>query len=56
MADTGQEHWESEDVGGDPVCYMHLLCEECGAVTTEGHREGCSLAGTSAGADDRTSR
>jgi hypothetical protein len=28
--------------GGDPVCWAHLVCEECGAVTTEGHRAGCS--------------
>lgn len=47
---TEAERSEStEDLGGEPVCWMHLVCEECGAVTTEGHREGCSLAG--AGAD-----
>ncbi len=28
--------------GGDPVCWAHLVCDECGAITTEGHREGCS--------------
>ena len=28
--------------GGDPVCWAHLVCEECGAITTEGHRAGCS--------------
>lgn len=27
--------------GGDPVCWAHLVCPECGAITTEGHREGC---------------
>jgi len=31
-----------EDEGGDPVCWAHLVCEECGAITTEGHRIGCS--------------
>jgi len=34
---------ESEQ-GGEPVCYAPLVCEECGAVTTEGHRAGCSLS------------
>jgi hypothetical protein len=28
--------------GGDPVCWARLVCAECGAVTTEGHRAGCS--------------
>jgi hypothetical protein len=32
--------------GGDPVCWAHLVCDECGAVTTEGHRAGCSGRGT----------
>jgi hypothetical protein len=27
--------------GGDPVCWAHLVCDECGAITTEGHRAGC---------------
>jgi hypothetical protein len=33
-----------ESEGGDPVCWMHLICDECGAITTEGHRAGCSQA------------
>jgi hypothetical protein len=34
---------EDEDsAGGDPVCWAHLVCDECGAITTEGHRAGCS--------------
>ncbi len=32
-----------DEEGGDPVCWAHLVCEECGAITTEGHRVGCSL-------------
>jgi hypothetical protein len=28
--------------GGDPVCWSHLVCDECGAITAEGHRAGCS--------------
>jgi hypothetical protein len=31
-----------EDEGGDAVCWAHLVCDECGAITTEGHRDGCS--------------
>ena len=30
--------------GGESACYAHLVCEECGAVTTEGHRPSCSFA------------
>ncbi|MGH3246418.1 MAG: hypothetical protein ACRDOI_09430 [Trebonia sp.] len=36
---------DDEEEGGDPVCWAHLVCEECGAITTEGHRAGCSLGG-----------
>ena len=32
-----------EDEGGDPACFAHLVCPECGTVTTEGHRPGCSV-------------
>ncbi|WP_300605072.1 hypothetical protein [Trebonia sp.] len=30
--------------GGDPVCWAHLVCLECGAVIREGHRAGCQSA------------
>ncbi|MGP7996133.1 MAG: DUF488 domain-containing protein [Streptosporangiaceae bacterium] len=26
---------------GESACYAHLVCPECGAVTTEGHNPGC---------------
>jgi uncharacterized protein YeaO (DUF488 family) len=32
------------DDGGDAVCWAHLVCPDCGAIETEGHREGCNLA------------
>ena len=35
---------EEAEEGGEPVCLAPLVCEECGAVTTEGHRAGCSLS------------
>lgn len=31
--------------GGDPVCWAHLVCEECGAVTAEGHLDWCPHPG-----------
>ena len=30
--------------GGDSVCWAHLVCPDCGAITSEGHRAGCQLA------------
>ena len=33
---------DDDPEGGDPVCWAHLVCEECGAITAEGHRAGCS--------------
>ena len=34
--------WDAESAaGGDPACWAHLVCQECGAVMTDGHREGC---------------
>ncbi len=29
---------------GNPVCWAHLVCPGCGAISSEGHRAGCDLA------------
>lgn len=30
--------------GGEAACWAHLVCPECGAIVSEGHAKGCSLA------------
>ena len=40
MADERAEDAE----GGDPVCWAHLVCPDCGAMESEGHRAGCGAA------------
>ena len=40
----GREASGAGTEAGEAVCYAYLVCAECGAVTTEGHREHCSLA------------
>jgi uncharacterized protein YeaO (DUF488 family) len=32
------------DEGGDAACWAHLICPECGALESEGHRPDCALA------------
>lgn len=31
-----------ERLGGESACYAHLVCQDCGAVVSEGHRPGCA--------------
>ena len=35
------EPGEDASAGGDPACWAHLVCPDCGAVESEGHRAGC---------------
>lgn len=44
MTDEPSGAEAAESSGGDPACWAHLVCPECGGVTTEGHRAGCGLA------------
>jgi hypothetical protein len=36
-----------EAEGGEAACWAHLVCPECGAITSEGHQKGCLLAAQS---------
>jgi hypothetical protein len=36
-----------EAEGGEAACWAHLVCPECGAITSEGHQKGCLLAARS---------
>jgi hypothetical protein len=40
------------EAGGDSVCWAHLVCPECGAIVSEGHRAGCAEAGSSRGSSE----
>jgi hypothetical protein len=46
--DTGAESPAGQtaepDEGGEPVCWAHLVCPDCGAMESEGHRPGCGSA------------
>jgi uncharacterized protein YeaO (DUF488 family) len=37
------EETESDE-GGEAACWAHLVCPECGAMESEGHRPGCRSA------------
>jgi hypothetical protein len=31
--------------GGEPACWAHLICPDCGSMISEGHRSGCEWNG-----------
>ena len=33
-----------DDEPGDPACWAHLVCPECGGIADGSHRPGCSQA------------
>ena len=41
---AGAEPAGAEPEGGEPACWAHLVCPDCGALETEGHRPACPLA------------
>ncbi|MGC8510114.1 MAG: hypothetical protein ACP5PB_04495 [Acidimicrobiales bacterium] len=45
---------EVDEFGGDPVCWAHLLCWDCGVVLTPGveHRSGCQAGDGALGRRD----
>ena len=40
---TEAEDGDLFEPGGDAACWAHLVCEECGAIVSDGHRAGCSI-------------
>jgi hypothetical protein len=41
---TAGEPLDEVDSGGDPVCWAHLVCPQCGAMESAGHRQVCPAA------------
>jgi hypothetical protein len=35
--------------GGESACWLHLVCDACGAILSEGHRQGCEHRHTGSG-------
>lgn len=54
VADEGRPGIESgeaadQERAGEPACWAHLVCPACGAMISEGHREGCQWDETAGG-------
>ncbi|HEV3364797.1 MAG TPA: hypothetical protein VG795_11800 [Acidimicrobiia bacterium] len=41
-----------EEAGGDPVCWAHLLCPECGAVPERPDDRQCARCGADLPSED----
>ena len=44
LAQVLRQPIESAETGGDASCWANLVCPECGAIETEGHRPDCRHA------------
>jgi ribosomal protein S27AE len=46
---------EDQTAGGDPVCWLHLACPECGAIPDRGEEEldRCPRCGAELTPEDR---
>jgi rubrerythrin len=44
---------EPMETGGDPACWAHLLCPECGAFLEGPREEHCPSCGAELSAEDR---
>jgi rubrerythrin len=44
-AGRADEASRAADLGGDPVCWLHLVCPECGRFTAEQDAAGPAAAG-----------
>ena len=42
----------AEDVGGDPVCWLHLVCPECGGLAEEQPPAQCPRCGAEIPGED----
>ncbi len=47
--DIGIQLGEETEAGGEAACWAHLVCPECGAMESEGHRPGCARGPAAAG-------
>jgi rubrerythrin len=45
MSDSPASAGQPESQGGDPVCWAHLLCPECGAIPDRANPERCPRCG-----------
>jgi hypothetical protein len=41
MTDNSEREERYEERGGEAACWAHLVCPDCGAMESEGHRPGC---------------